>query len=111
MKAGLATDAVKEAGVSRRELCKSCFEVTNVSRNNNTLSQVITAMPYDWEYYQSYKPTNPVTEIGNPEWENYKATVDVMFKDKGFAEFHVRLTDIAKFYKELCLTPLCKREL
>ncbi len=80
-----------------------CFEIINIAPDNNVLRQVITTPPYDWVYYMGYKPTNPITVIGNPERKNYKASVDIMFENKGYGELHVMLTSVPKFTKSHAL--------
>ncbi len=58
-------------------------------RSGIVYRQVITTPPITWH---SGSPTPPITVIGDPNWSNYQASVDVLLEQAGYAELIGNLT-------------------
>ncbi len=52
-------------------------------RSGRSLRQVITTAPIAWH---SGSPTPPITIVGDPNWANYKVSVDVLIEQAGHVE-------------------------
>jgi Glycosyl hydrolase family 59/Ricin-type beta-trefoil lectin domain-like/Glycosyl hydrolase family 59 central domain len=58
-------------------------------RSGTVYRQVITTPPIAWH---GGSPTAPLTVIGDPNWSNYQASVDVLLEQAGYAELIGNLT-------------------
>jgi len=58
-------------------------------RSGNSYRQVITTPPIAWH---SASPTPPITVVGDPNWTNYKVSVDVLLEKAGYVELIGNLT-------------------
>ena len=70
-------------------------------RSGIVYRQVITTPPIVWH---SGSPTAPITIIGDPNWSNYQASVDVLLEQPGYVELlgnlssQIRLSGAAEGY-------------
>lgn len=58
-------------------------------RSGISYRQVITTPPIAWH---SGSPTPPITVVGDPNWTNYKVSVDVLLEQAGYVELIGNLT-------------------
>jgi hypothetical protein len=58
-------------------------------RSGMSYRQVITTNPIAWH---SGSPTPPITVVGDPNWTNYKVSVDVLLEQAGYVELIGNLT-------------------
>lgn len=58
-------------------------------RGGISYRQVITTPPITWH---SGSPTAPITVMGDPDWSNYQASVDVLLEQAGYVELIGNLT-------------------
>lgn len=72
------------------------FEIANAGggRSGKVIRQVITDKPIHWAYSEV---RDPITEIGNMAWTNYKVQVDVLAEETGKVYVGGRIDNTAEY--------------